>query len=80
MKREKDKTPQKSFSIGMSYLNKDNILSKIYAVVDQWITDHMGKGKEDVVNVNIMTEMKKATIWSIGKTLFGYDFLVEETE
>jgi hypothetical protein len=32
------------------------------------------------VNVNIMTEMKKATIWSIGKTLFGYDFLVEETE
>jgi hypothetical protein len=24
--------------------------------------------------------MKKATIWSIGKTLFGYDFLAEETE
>ena len=56
----------------MSYLNTDNILSKIYAVVDQWITDHMGKG--DVVNVDITTEMKKATIWSIGKTLFGYDF------
>jgi hypothetical protein len=64
----------------MSYLNTDNIPSKIYAVVDQWITDHMGKGKGDVVNVDITTEMKKATIWSIGKTLFGYDFLAEETE
>ena len=49
-------------------------------MVDQWITDHMGKGKGDVVNVDITTEMKKATIWSIGKTLFGYNFLAEETE
>ena len=61
-------------------MNTDNIPSKIYAVVDQWITDHMGKGKGDVVNVDITTEMKKATIWSIGKTLFGYDFLADEAE
>ena len=58
----------------------DTILSKIYAVVDQWITDHTGKGKGDVVKVDITMEMKKATIWSIGKTLFGHDFMAEETE
>ncbi|KAL3804118.1 hypothetical protein ACHAW5_003211 [Stephanodiscus triporus] len=74
------KHPRKSVSIGISHSNMDDMLTKMHAVMDQWITDNLGKNQGDVSNIDITVEMEKATIQSIGKIAFGYDFSTEEIE
>lgn len=73
---ERYKHPRKSTLIGMK--NADDMVSKINNVMDQWIADNLGKKEGDVADVDIGVEMQKATIYSIGKIAFGYDFSQEE--
>lgn len=73
------KHPRKSVSIGISHSNMDNMLTNMHAVMDEWIADNLGKNQGDVVQVDITMDMQKATIQSIGKIAFGYDFSPEET-
>ena len=70
---------RKSVLIGISHSNMDNMLTKMHAVMDEWIADNLGKNQGDVVQVDITIDMQKATIQSIGKIAFGYDFSPEET-
>jgi cytochrome P450 len=77
---ERYKHPRKSTLMGMSHSNVDNMISKINDVMDKWIADNLGKNKGDVVDVDIGVEMQKATVYSIGKIAFGYDFSKEEQE
>jgi hypothetical protein len=51
----------------------------MHAVMDEWIANNLGKNQGDVVQVDITMDMQKATIQSIGKIAFGYDFSPEET-
>ncbi len=76
---ERYKHPRKSVSIGISHSNMDNMLTKMHAVMDEWIADNLGRSQGDIVQVDITKEMQKATIQSIGKIAFGYDFSPEET-
>jgi cytochrome P450 len=77
---ERYKHPRKSVSIGISHSNMDSMLTKMHSVMDEWIAANLGKSEGAVVNVDITMEMQKATIQSIGKIAFGYDFSQGETD
>jgi len=77
---ERYKHPRKSTLMGISHSNMETMLTNINAVMDQWIIDNLGQKEGDVANIDIGLEMQKATIHSIGKIAFGYDFSKEEQE
>jgi cytochrome P450 len=77
---ERYKHPRKAVSFGLSHSNMDDMLRKMHDVMDQWITNTLGKNHGDVVHVDIGVEMQRATIQSIGKIAFGYDFSTDEAE
>jgi cytochrome P450 len=74
------KHPRKSTLMGISHSNLNSMLTNMHAVMDQWIAENLGKEVGDAVNVDIGVEMQKATINSIGKIAFGYDFSTEERD
>ncbi|KAL3914012.1 MAG: hypothetical protein SGARI_000356, partial [Bacillariaceae sp.] len=66
--------------MGMAPSTVDDMKSKINNVIDTWIDENLGKKVGDTSDVDIGVEMQKATVYSIGKIAFGYDFSKEEQE
>jgi cytochrome P450 len=52
------KHPRKSTLVGISHANMDSMLTNMHLVMDQWITQNLGKEVGDVVNVDIGAESK----------------------
>jgi hypothetical protein len=52
------KHPRKSTLVGISHANMDSMLTNMHLVMDQWITQNLGKEVGDVVDVDIGAESK----------------------
>lgn len=77
---ERYKHPRKSTLMGISHANMSDMLKNINQVMDEWIANNLGQKDGEVAQVDIGVEMQKATIHSIGKIAFGYDFSTAEQE
>ena len=52
------KHPRKSTLVGISHANMDSMLTNMHLVMDQWITQNLGKEVGDVVDVDIGAESR----------------------
>ena len=56
------KHPRKSTLVGISHANMESMLANMHLVMDQWITQNLGKEVGDVVDVDIGAESKFISI------------------